>query len=197
MEFISAPILIAAEFGLNTDILETNLINQVILAAGLVFLGRNFLTNTLEERATRIQTSIEDSQKRLEIAMQRLTEAQKESEQIEIVIREIRAKANKERQRRVDSNLAQASIKGNIILQKSSIELAEMDHKFFNELVEWTYTRALNKFIGSCVVNGGSFYQSETKMQDYYISQILKYIQIHKEVDMAYLAMNKSTIFQK
>ena len=47
--------------------------------------------------------------------MQRLTEAQKESEQIEIVIREIRAKANKERQRRVDSNLAQASIKGNII----------------------------------------------------------------------------------
>nr|WLD05940.1 ATP synthase CF0 subunit I [Meringosphaera mediterranea] len=197
MEFISAPILIAAEFGLNTDILETNLINQVILAAGLVFLGRNFLTNTLEERATRIQTSIEDSQKRLEIAMQRLTEAQKESEQIEIVIREIRAKANKERQRRVDSNLAQASIKGNIIMQKSSIELAEMDHKFFNELVEWTYTRALNKFIGSCVVNGGSFYQSETKMQDYYISQILKYIQIHKEVDMAYLAMNKSTIFQK
>jgi hypothetical protein len=50
MEIIIHPILIATGFGLNTDILETNLINQLILGAGLFFLGRDFLTTALEKK---------------------------------------------------------------------------------------------------------------------------------------------------
>jgi len=76
-------------FGLNLDIFETNLINLAILIGVLVYFGRGFLTKTLTERRTNIETEISEadaSAKKaaasLSEAQQNLTQAQAEAQRI-------------------------------------------------------------------------------------------------------------------
>jgi F-type H+-transporting ATPase subunit b len=76
-------------FGLNFDLLETNLINLVIIIGVLFFFGRKFLGNTLSERRSKIQEDLRDAEKRqkdaaaaLADAQQKLAKAQAEAERI-------------------------------------------------------------------------------------------------------------------
>jgi F-type H+-transporting ATPase subunit b len=77
--FTEAPFILASNgsFGINTDIFETNLINQLIILGGVVFFGRDFLGESLSERQAEIINGVEDSEKRLNEATARLTEAKK------------------------------------------------------------------------------------------------------------------------
>ncbi|MEL6249794.1 MAG: F0F1 ATP synthase subunit B, partial [Cyanobacteria bacterium J06627_15] len=59
--------LVASEeggFGLNFDILETNLINLIIIIGVLVYFGRSFLGKTLTERRVAIESAIKDAEAR-------------------------------------------------------------------------------------------------------------------------------------
>jgi len=83
--------LIANEgFSLNTDILETGLINILALLAILIYTGRDFLGSLLEERRTTIVKGVQDAEDRLSEAQKRLVEAQKQLNQATIVISEIK-----------------------------------------------------------------------------------------------------------
>lgn len=75
--------------GLNTDILETGLINILALLAILIYTGRDFLGSLLEERKTTIVKGVQDAEDRLNEAQKRLTEAQKQLNQANLVISEI------------------------------------------------------------------------------------------------------------
>jgi len=63
--------------GLNTDILETGLLNIIALLGILIFTGRDFLGSLLEERKTTIVKSVQDAEDRLNEAQKRLNEAKK------------------------------------------------------------------------------------------------------------------------
>ena len=76
--------------GLNTDILETGLINILALLAILIYTGRDFLGSLLEERKTTIVKSVQDAENRLNEAQKRLVEAQKQLNQANFVISEIK-----------------------------------------------------------------------------------------------------------
>jgi len=76
--------------GLNTDILETGLINIVALIAILVYTGRDFLGSALEARKAEILQGVQDAEIRLEEAEKRLEESQKQLSQASIVISEIK-----------------------------------------------------------------------------------------------------------
>jgi F-type H+-transporting ATPase subunit b len=76
--------------GLNTDILETGLINILALLGILVYTGRDFLGSLLEERRTTIVKGVQDAEDRLSEAKKRLVEAQKQLNQANIVISEIK-----------------------------------------------------------------------------------------------------------
>ena len=78
-------------FGLNLDILETGLINILILIAILVSTGKDFLGSLLEERKTSIVQSVQDAEDRLNEANRRLDEAQKQLSQANVVITEIKS----------------------------------------------------------------------------------------------------------
>ena len=75
---------------LNTDILETGLINILALLAILVYTGRDFLGSLLEERRTTIVKGVQDAEDRLSEAKKRLVEAEKQLNQANIVISEIK-----------------------------------------------------------------------------------------------------------
>ncbi|KEF43050.1 MAG: ATP F0F1 synthase subunit B [Cyanobium sp. CACIAM 14] len=64
-------------FGLNFDLFETNIINLVIVIAGLVWFLRGFLGGILERRRERILTDLKDAEERLSVATVALAEAQK------------------------------------------------------------------------------------------------------------------------
>ena len=86
--------LLASEgISLNTDILETGLINIVALLGILVYTGRDFLGSLLEERRTTIVKGVQDAEDRLSEAKKRLAEAQKQLNQANIVISEIKNEA--------------------------------------------------------------------------------------------------------
>jgi F-type H+-transporting ATPase subunit b len=76
--------------GLNTDILETGVINIAALVAILVYVGRDFLGSVLEERRTTIVKGIQDAEDRLNEAQKRLSEAQKQLSQANLVVSEIK-----------------------------------------------------------------------------------------------------------
>jgi F-type H+-transporting ATPase subunit b len=76
--------------GLNTDILETGLINILALLAILFSTGQDFLGSLLEERKTTIVKGVQDAEDRLNEAKKRLSEAEKQSNQANIVISEIK-----------------------------------------------------------------------------------------------------------
>ena len=75
---------------LNTDILETGLINILALLGILIYTGRDFLGSLLEERRTTIVKGVQDAEDRLSEAKKRLVEAQKQLNQANIVISEIK-----------------------------------------------------------------------------------------------------------
>lgn len=89
-------------FGLNLDILETNLINLAILVGVLFYFGRKLLGNILTERRLKIETAIKEAEQRqqeaaaaLSEAQQKLTEAQAEAQRIRAAAEES-AKAARE-----------------------------------------------------------------------------------------------------
>ncbi|MCA6503138.1 MAG: F0F1 ATP synthase subunit B [Pseudanabaena sp.] len=75
---ISNFVLLASEagessgIGFNTDILETNVINLVIVVAFLVYAGRGFLGKILSARLESIQSAISDAEKRQKEATDKL-----------------------------------------------------------------------------------------------------------------------------
>jgi F-type H+-transporting ATPase subunit b len=76
-------------FGLNTNILDTNLINLVIVIGVLVWFLRGFLGGILERRRTAILAELQDAEARLsqssaalDQAQQDLAAAQRKAEQI-------------------------------------------------------------------------------------------------------------------
>lgn len=78
-----------ARFGLNTNILETNLINLAILIGVLVYFGRGFLGKILSERRSAIAEAIQEAEQRQEQAQaslaqqqQKLSDAQTEAQRI-------------------------------------------------------------------------------------------------------------------
>ena len=84
-------ILLANEgISLNTDILETGLINILALLGILIYTGRDFLGSLLEERRTTIVKGVQDAEDRLNEAQKRLSEAEKQLNQANLVISEIK-----------------------------------------------------------------------------------------------------------
>lgn len=89
--FYLATEKVSGGFGLNFDILGTNLLNLVIIIFFLVVYGGKFLGNILTERRTRIEEEIQEAENRklkaaseLAESQKNLTQAQQKAQQIKI-----------------------------------------------------------------------------------------------------------------
>ena len=82
-------LIIAEGFGINTNILETNIINLSVVIGIVVYFGGGFLTSLLTTRREAIVESLQDAEKRyaeaverVEVAERRLQEAQEKAQTI-------------------------------------------------------------------------------------------------------------------
>ena len=94
-------------FGFNSNILEANVINIFILASGVFYLGRNFLSSALELRQQKITEAIQEAEERLQQASLRLSESEKQMTQAKIVIDQIKKEAENTARKVKETILAQ------------------------------------------------------------------------------------------
>ncbi|WP_041429126.1 MULTISPECIES: F0F1 ATP synthase subunit B [unclassified Thermosynechococcus] len=97
MWVMDAVFLLATEevghFGINTNLLETNVINLAILIGVLVYFGRGVLGKTLGDRQKQIATAIAEAEERQKVAAARLAEAQQKLTQAKQEAQRIREEA--------------------------------------------------------------------------------------------------------
>jgi F-type H+-transporting ATPase subunit b len=120
--------LLASEkegFGINHDILETNLINIILLIALLVYVLGNFLKENLSARQEQIISSIQDCEKRLNEAKERLAEAKEQWIQAQIIFEKIKNQTKESKASLVDTEFKQAN--------------ADLSQRFLNVLLMLRY----------------------------------------------------------
>jgi F-type H+-transporting ATPase subunit b len=81
---------LAESFGLNTNIIETNLINLAVVIGVLVYFGKGVLTTILNNRKETILSTIRDAEERYQTAIEKLNQARTQLEQAKAKAEEIR-----------------------------------------------------------------------------------------------------------
>nr|BDW46127.1 ATP synthase CF0 subunit I [Marchantia emarginata subsp. cuneiloba] len=81
---------IAGSFGLNTNLLETNLINLGVVIGLLVYFGKGVLSNLLKNRKLTILNTIQDAEERYKEATDKLNQARTRLQQAKLKADDIR-----------------------------------------------------------------------------------------------------------
>lgn len=110
-------------FGLNFDILESNIINLAIIIGVLIYFGRGFLGKALGDRSERIETEIKEAEQRVRTAQESLSDAQQKLTQAQAEAQRIRANAEE-----------QAQAAKTAILEKADREIERMKATASQEL---------------------------------------------------------------
>nr|YP_010335841.1 ATP synthase CFO B subunit subunit I [Chroothece richteriana]UNJ14247.1 ATP synthase CFO B subunit subunit I [Chroothece richteriana] len=118
-------------FGINTDILDTNIINLGILIALLIYVGKQAIVSLLDNRQQKVLNSLQEAEDRQQQANARLAEARAQLEQTQIVIAEIKKEAESTAQQVREStfNQGKLDIERLVSSGKNSIVSAELQVK--------------------------------------------------------------------
>jgi F-type H+-transporting ATPase subunit b len=133
--------------GLNTDILETGLINILALVVILVYTGREFLGSLLEERRTTIVNGVQDAEDRLSEAQKRLVEAQKQLNQATIVISEIKNETVTTKKVLLESDAFQAKKDLTVRFDRALASFRSKERQIFVEIKQQIISLVLQRTV--------------------------------------------------
>nr|YP_009156705.1 ATP synthase CF0 B subunit [Diarrhena obovata]AJV89612.1 ATP synthase CF0 B subunit [Diarrhena obovata] len=123
----------AGSFGLNTDILATNLINLTVVVGVLIFFGKGVLKDLLDNRKQRILSTIRNSEELRRGTLEQLEKARIRLQKVELEADEYRMNGYSEIERE----------KANLI-KATSISLEQLE-KSKNETLYFEKQRAMNQ----------------------------------------------------
>jgi len=132
---------------LNTDILETGLINILALLAILIYTGRDFLGSLLEERKTTIVKGVQDAEDRLNEAQKRLTEAEKQLNQANLVISEIKNETISTKKVLLESDASQAKKDLTIRFERALATFRSKERQIFLEIKQQIVSLVLQRTV--------------------------------------------------
>lgn len=132
-------------FGLNLDILETNLINLALLIGILFYFGRKVLTNILNERRINIETEIQGAEARLKEAQIALSKAQEQLTQAQAEAQRIRKTAEENAASAREATLAKAAQDVERLKQTAAADLNTERDRAIAELRQRVAALALQK----------------------------------------------------
>ena len=132
---------------LNTDILETGLINIVALLAILIYTGRDFLGSLLEERKTTIVKGVQDAEDRLNEAQKRLTEAEKQLNQANLVISEIKNETISTKKVLLESDASQAKKDLTIRFERALATFRSKERQIFLDIKQQIVSLVLQRTV--------------------------------------------------
>ena len=133
--------------GLNTDILETGLINILALLAILVYTGKDFLGSILEERKTTIVKGVQDAEDRLNEAQKRLSEAEKQLSQANLVITEIKNETIATKKVLLESDAFQAKKDLKIRFERALATFRSKERQIFLEIKQQIISLVLQRTV--------------------------------------------------
>ncbi|MEM6251731.1 MAG: F0F1 ATP synthase subunit B [Cyanobacteria bacterium P01_D01_bin.156] len=140
--------LLASEeggFGLNLDILETNIINLVIIIGVLVYFGGSFFGKILSERRNSIETAIKDAESRQKKAALGLAEQQKQLQEAQAEGERIKAEARDNAERVRVAVLAQADKDVERMKASAQQDLSTQQERVLRELKQRVASMALDR----------------------------------------------------
>jgi len=132
---------------LNTDILETGLINILALLGILIYTGRDFLGSLLEERRTTIVNGVQDAEDRLSEAQKRLVEAQKQLNQATIVISEIKNETVTTKKVLLESDAFQAKKDLTVRFDRALASFRSKERQIFVEIKQQIISLVLQRTV--------------------------------------------------
>jgi len=132
---------------LNTDILETGLINILVLLAILIYTGRDFLGSLLEERRTTIVKGVQDAEDRLNESQKRLIEAQKQLNQANIVISAIKTETVATKKSLLESDAFQAKKDLTIRFDRALASFRSKERQIFVEIKQQIISLVLQRTV--------------------------------------------------
>lgn len=123
----------AGSFGVNTDILATNLINLSVVLGVLIFFGKGVLSDLLDNRKERILNTIRNSEELRGGAIERLEKARARLRKVEMEADQFRVNGYSEIERE----------KLNLI--NSTYKILEQLENYKNETIYFEQQRAINQ----------------------------------------------------
>jgi F-type H+-transporting ATPase subunit b len=132
---------------LNTDILETGLLNILALLGILIFTGKDFLGSLLEERKTTIVKGVQDAEDRLNEAQKRLNEAEKQLNQANIVISEIKNETIATKKLLLESDAYEAKKDLKIRFERALATFRSKERQIFLEIKQQIISLVLKRTI--------------------------------------------------
>ena len=163
--FTEASFILASNgsFGINTDIFETNLVNQLIILAGVISLGRDFLSESLSERQAEIISGVEDSEKRLNEATTRLAEAKKQLSQARVIMDQIRKETSSTKTALLEADYNQAKLELSKRFSSASSLLKFRERQILGEIKQYVSVLALELVVNKIEQKAGL----ETELNNY------------------------------
>lgn len=132
-------------YGLNFDILQTNLINLVIIIGVLFYFGRKVVGKTLSDRRERIETAIKTAEQRQRDAATALAEQQQKLAQAQAEAERIRKNAEESAKTARENILVQATQDIERMRETANQELNTERERVINQLRQQVVTMALEK----------------------------------------------------
>nr|YP_009681773.1 ATP synthase CF0 subunit I [Avena nuda]YP_009682438.1 ATP synthase CF0 subunit I [Avena abyssinica]YP_009682606.1 ATP synthase CF0 subunit I [Avena wiestii]YP_009682858.1 ATP synthase CF0 subunit I [Avena atlantica]YP_009682942.1 ATP synthase CF0 subunit I [Avena hispanica]YP_009683278.1 ATP synthase CF0 subunit I [Avena vaviloviana]YP_009683530.1 ATP synthase CF0 subunit I [Avena strigosa]YP_009683614.1 ATP synthase CF0 subunit I [Avena brevis]YP_009683698.1 ATP synthase CF0 subunit I [ len=123
----------AGSFGLNTDILATNLINLTVVVGVLIFFGKGVLKDLLDNRKQRILSTIRNSEELRRGTIEQLAKARVRLQKVELEADEYRMNGYSEIEREKEN-----------LINATSISLEQLE-KSKNETLFFEKQRAMNQ----------------------------------------------------
>nr|YP_009509272.1 ATP synthase CF0 subunit I [Gracilaria vermiculophylla]AXI96922.1 ATP synthase CF0 subunit I [Gracilaria vermiculophylla]QXU75127.1 ATP synthase CF0 subunit I [Gracilaria vermiculophylla]WDZ67974.1 ATP synthase CF0 subunit I [Gracilaria vermiculophylla] len=119
------------DISFNTNFLEANVINILLLLFGLIYVLKEFLGSILTARQEKVLLAIQESEERLQQANLRLNESEKQLAQTQVVIAQIIQEAELTARKVRQSILDQGKVDINKLISasKASIATAEIQIK--------------------------------------------------------------------
>jgi F-type H+-transporting ATPase subunit b len=166
--FTEAPLILASNgsFGINTDIFETNLVNQLIILGGVVFFGRDFLGESLGQRQAEIISGVEDSEKRLNEATTRLAEAKKQLAQARVIIDQIRKETSSTKATLLEADYNQAKLELSKRFSSASSILKFRERQILSEIKQYVSVLALELVVTKIEKKAGLEKELSSYMQE-------------------------------
>jgi len=165
--------LLASEtkgFGINFDILETNLINLAIVIGVLVYFGKGFLGSKLQERREAIETAIKDAESRQKKAAAALAEQQQKLQMAKKEAEKIKADAQTNAEAAREAVLAQSAKDIERLKAAAQQDMSSQQERVMQELRQRVSAMAMEKVRSRLpeVLNEGT----QSKLVDQSIAQL-------------------------
>lgn len=130
---------------LNSNFLEANVINIAFLVSGLVYVLKNFLGSMLSIRQSRVLSSIQEAEERLEHANLRLQESEKQLTQTKLVIAQIQQEAELTAQKVRESILAQGKLDIERLAAAGKASIVTAENQVRQQIQQQIITLAINQ----------------------------------------------------